>query len=257
MNQFSKQIIRRPKYFVSCYSINGFHLRNPWVIAWWSLAFPGFGHLACGNMAKGIFVFVGEIIINYMAKINMAILYSFVGDFEKAKVVLNTQWLLLYGGVLVFAIWDSYRLAVECNKLSVLGDRENASVAPLVIGSVSFNGLEKRNPWVSAVWSLLVPGSGQLYVTEAPKAIFLLLVSGFILIISHSFQALIYTVLGNFEQAKAVIDWQWFLNIPSFYVFAVWDAYVNAVEINKFFEIEQAQYFRNNFQSPDFKKPLP
>ncbi len=251
------QIIRRPKVYLTSFSLNGFHKKNPWVIAWWSLTFPGFGHLALGSMAKGIFVFIGESVLNQMAKINLAIIYSFTGEFEKAKEVLNTQWLLLYCGILVFAIWDSYRLTVEFNKLSVLADRENAPLTPTMIGAASLNAFEKRNPWVSMAWSLLGPGLGQLYNAETIKAIFLLLLSSTHIVASHSLQAIGYTAVGDFQQAKAVLDWQTFLNIPSFYVFAAWDAYADSSAINQLFDIEQAQYLRANFQDTNFKKPLP
>ena len=94
-------IVRRPKVKLTASSINLFHRRNPLVIAWWSFCYPGFGHLACGSMSKGIFVFAGELLINYMAKINLAILYSFTGKFAEAKTVLDTRWLLVYCGILM------------------------------------------------------------------------------------------------------------------------------------------------------------
>jgi len=257
MNQPASQIIRRPKVYMTSYSLNSFHLRKPWVIAWWSLTFPGFGHIACGSMAKGIFVFVGEAIINEMANINLAIMYSFTGEFAKAKNILDTQWLLLYCGILVFSIWDSYRIAIDFNKLSVLADREYALINPTKIGPASINGLEKRNPWISVVWSLLIPGIGQLYIAETIKAVFLMVVSLSVIVASNALSAIIHTAVGDFQQAKAVLNWQLFINIPSFYGFAAWDAYVNAVEINKLFDIEQAQYFRNTFQNAAARKPLP
>lgn len=206
-------------------------------------------------MAKGIFLFLGELAINYKAHVNTAILYSFTGEFQKSKEILDTQWLLLYCGVLVYAVWDSYRLAVEFNKLSVLGDRENAQIAPTSLGNAAINALEKRNPWLSIVWSLLVPGLGQLYNAETFKAIFLLLIGSSITIVSHALQAIGLSAIGQFQQAKAIIDPQWFLNIPSFYVYTVWDAYAGSVELNKLFDQEQAQYFKNNYQSTYFEKP--
>lgn len=257
MNPSTPKTARRPKMKMVSYSLNHLHLRNPWVIAWWSLTFPGFGHMACGSMAKGIFVFIGELVINQMSKINLAILYSFTGEFQKAKTVLNMQWLLLYCAILVFAIWDSYRIAIEINKFSVLADRENAPITTTIIGGSAFNFLDKRNPRASIAWSMLAPGLGQLYNSETVKAIFLLLISSVVIVASHSLQAIGYTAWGNFQQAKAIINWQLLLNIPSFYCFAAWEAYVDSVELNKLFDIEQAQFFRNNFQSPDFKKPLP
>lgn len=255
MDKSASQIIRRPKINLTSYTINYFQSRNPWVVAWWSLSFPGFGHLTLGSVAKGVFVFAGEMAINYMANINLAIIYSFTGRSQQAKDVLDTQWLLIYCGVLVFAIWDSYRLTIEFNKLSVLADREYASMTPTILGHISINALDKRNPWLSAAWSLVLPGSGQLYNAETIKAIFLLLIGSFIIITSHALQAIGYTALGDFQQAKAIVDWQWLLNIPSFFVFTIWDAYQSTVNINQLFDIEQAQFFKNQYQNPNFIKP--
>ncbi|MEN6388793.1 MAG: hypothetical protein ABFD04_00110 [Syntrophomonas sp.] len=104
------KLVRRPKVTVKSYDINAFHLRNPLVIAWWSLAFPGFGHIALGSIIKGIFLSVSEVIVNQKAHTNMATIYTFIGDFQKAKEVLDTQWLLVYTSVLFLGVWDSYRM---------------------------------------------------------------------------------------------------------------------------------------------------
>lgn len=256
MGSLANQIVRRPKVNMTSYTINSFHLRNPYVIAWWSCVYPGFGHLTLGSSAKGIFVFVGELTINYMSHLNLAIIYSFTGQFQQAKDVLDTQWLLLYCGILVFAIYDSYRITVEANKLSVLADREYIPIVPTILAGSSMNILLKRQPWVSVAWSALIPGSGQLLLGEAVRAIFLMVVAGAIIVQSHALQAIGFTAVGDFYHAKAIIDWQWFLNIPSFYCFAIWDSYVDTVEINKLFKIEQAQYFKTQFQSAEFPMPL-
>lgn len=195
------------------------------------------------------------MIVNFMAHINLSIMYSFTGNFSQAKEVLNNQWLLLYCGILVFAIWDSYRLAIECNKLSVLADREYAPIMPAALGAFSINALEKRNPRLAIAWSILLPGLGQLYNAETIKAVFLLLIGAFIIIHSHALQAIGYTAVGDFHQAHAIINWQWLINIPSFFVFTVWDAYQSSVLSNQLFDIEQAQFFRNKYQNPDFKRP--
>ncbi len=252
----ANQTVRRPKLHVESYSFNGLHLRNPYVIAWWSLVYPGFGHLALGSITKGVFLFSGELVINYMAHVNLAILYSFTGQFQMARSVLDTQWLLLYTGILVFSIYDSYRITVEVNKLSVLADREYARITPVVLTATSLNGLLKRQPWVSAAWSVIIPGSAQLMLGDSIRAFFIMVVAGGIIIQSHALQAIGLTFTGEFALAKAIIDWQWFLNIPSFYSFAIWQAYVETVEINKLFEIEQAQHLKSQFQSSNFPMPF-
>lgn len=257
MQRLTTQSIRRPKMNISSYSINCFHLKRPWVVALWSFFYPGFGHLRSGSIVKGMFLFSFEFIINYQAHLNLAILYSFTGNFQQAKEVLNTQWLLMYCAILIFSVWDSYRLAVETNKLSLLADRKNAPITPTVIGSFGIDGLDKRNPWVGVMWSLLLPGLAHLYDSQAVKAIFILIAGVGIVIMSHVLQAIGYTAIGEFAQAKAVLDWQWLLNVPSFYGFAAWDAYIDIVQMNQLFEIEQARYLKNNFQNPAFALPFP
>ena len=256
MQEIQTHIVRRPKAAMSGYSINIFHQRNPLVVAWWSLAYPGFGHLRLISFGKGVFLFGGELLINTQAHINMAIIYSFTGNFAMAKQVLDTNLLLLYCGILVFGIWDSYRGAVEINKFSVLADHENAPMVPMIIESGWFNAWDKRNPWVAAAWAAMIPGTGHLYCLTLIPAVFLMIGGAGIIYLAHLLPAIGYTALGQFAQAKAVLDWQWLLNIPSFYCFSIFDAYAKTVEVNKIFDQEQAQFLRNNYQSPQFKMPV-
>lgn len=232
------------------------HLRNPLVTAWWSLVYPGFGHFRLVSTLKGIFLFVGELLINTHAHINMAILYSFTGNFAMAKEVLDLRMLLLYCGILVFALWDSYRVAIEINKFSVLADHENASLTPMAVTPAGLNSFEKRNPWLAAAWAVLMPGVGHLYCVAIVQAVFLILVGALIVYFSHLLPAIHYTAQGQFALAKSVIDWQWLLNMPSFYCFSIYDAYVKTVEFNKLFDQEQAQFLRNNYQRPLFPMPI-
>ncbi len=256
MQEVQIPIIRRPKSAISGFSFNAVHLRNPLVVAWWSLVYPGFGHFRLVSILKGMFLFTGEMLINTHAHINLAIIYSFTGGFAMAKQVLNNRLMLLYCGILIFAVWDSYRAAIEINKVSVLADHENAPMTPTALKSVGVNFYEKRNPWVAVSWSALMPGLGHLYCVAVVEAVFLIIGGAAIIFYSHLLPAIHYTFLGQFAQARAVIDPQWLLNIPSFYCFSMYDAYVKSVEINKIFDQEQAQYMRNNYQSPLFKMPL-
>ncbi|MFA4886386.1 MAG: hypothetical protein WC601_11545 [Desulfotomaculaceae bacterium] len=47
---------------------------------------------------------ISELLINTHAHVNLAIIYSFTGNFAMAKQVLDTHLLLLYCGVLVYAV---------------------------------------------------------------------------------------------------------------------------------------------------------
>jgi hypothetical protein len=256
MEEVQTHIVRRPKVALSGHSINILHLRNPLAVAWWSCVYPGFGHLRLGSFGKGIFLFGGELLINTQAHINLAIIYSFTGNFLVAKQVLDARLLLLYCGILVYSVWDSYRIAIEINKLSILADHENASVPPMIVASMGINALEKRNPWVAVAWSAMIPGLGHLYCQTLISAIFLLIGGGTILYLSHLLPAIGFTALSNLTQAKVVLDWQWLLNVPSFYCFSMYDAYCKCVEINKLFDQEQTQFLRRNYQNSRFLMPL-
>lgn len=256
MNSSSGYVSRRPKAHITSFNANSVHLRNPWALALWSLLYPGFGQISNGNIVRGTILFSGEMLINYKAHINLAILYSFNGAYQEAKQVLDIHWLVIYCSVLLFAVWDSYRLTVESNKLSVLADRENSVIITTRMGGISLNYLDKRNPWVSVAWSLLLPGLGHMYngltVLSAIMSIFSV---GF-LIGSHGLESIMYTLWGDFDQARNILDWQRFMNLPSFYGFAAWDAYLKTVEFNKLFNIEQAQFFKSTYQGYSVKLPF-
>lgn len=114
-NDIKKEDVRYCKMDISPLGINYLHRSNPWAAAWWSAALPGFGHLHLGSYVKGFIFMAGEIFINLKARINLAIFYTFIGDFEKANHVFNERWGLYYMAVWVFAIYDAYRISIEIN----------------------------------------------------------------------------------------------------------------------------------------------
>jgi hypothetical protein len=65
-----------------------------------------------------------------------------------------------------------------------------------------------------------------------------------------------YTLLGDFQQAKSVLDMQWFLDVPSVYLFAMYDAYANTVENNKLYNWEQSKFLKRDYQNPNFIMPF-
>jgi hypothetical protein len=94
----------RKLYSVSFWSNNFLKLTNPWIVAWWSAAFPGFGYLLIGDFLLGFILMLFELAVNTMANLNNSIFYSMIGDFEQAKEVLDKKWLLTYMAVYVFAV---------------------------------------------------------------------------------------------------------------------------------------------------------
>lgn len=255
-NVNSNQDIRYPKVYLSSFGSNHIHYRNPWVSVWLSALFPGFGQLYLGRKMIGFLLIIWEIIININSRLNDSIIYSFTGQFVKAKSILDDRWLLLYAAVYVFSIWDSYRTTIELNKLTILTDRENVRFKPFSIKLFGIYYLDKKNPWVALSWSVMMPGLGHLYNHNLLTGIFILTWWIFIAYFSHLAEALSLSAYGNFEQVKTIVDPDWLLFLPSLHTFAIFDSYTQAVELNKLFEIEQANYFKDNFQDTDFEMPI-
>lgn len=253
--KIGKSSARRSLAYISLLGTTQLHLRNPIVIAAWSLAFPGMGHLLLSKYFRGFLLFIWEVFINYKAHINLLIFYSFIGDFERAKQVVDIQWMSLYIPTYIFSIWDSYRTTIDLNHTYMLAAREDAEVKPFKMGAMEINYLDKRNPLTSVVWSLLIPGSGQLYIHRIISAAFLVSWWIFICYKSNFLPSFHFTLLGDFKQAKSILNIQWFLNIPSVYFFAMYDAYANTVENNKLFDWEQAKFLRREYENSSFIMP--
>lgn len=198
-------------------------------------------------------MFVWEVVVNYNAKINLAMVHSFCGNIELAKEVLDVRWMLMYIPVYLFGIWDSYRTSVDMNKMYLLAHRENAPFNSFSIGALEVNYLDKRNPMMSILWSLFMPGLGQLHIHRILSAFFSLVWTILFLYYSKVLIAVHFLFIGDIPQSTAVLDKQWLLFMPSMWGFALYDSYVNTVENNRLFEKEQKNYLIQNFQSPQFK----
>lgn len=253
----SQQVTARRKIaYVSQLGTTQLHLRNPWIIAWWSAAFPGLGHLLLSKYLRGFLLFIWEAIVNYQANINKAIFYSFIGDINQAKLVIDKDWMLLYIATFIFAMWDSYRTTVDINNVYTLAAREDAEIDDFTITALEINYLDKRTPVYAAVWSLLSPGMGQLYIHRIITAAFLLIWWIGVCFMSKVLPAIHYSLLGQIELAKDVLDIHWLMNIPSVYLFAMYDAYVNTVSNNKLYDWDQEKFFKRQYQYEQFRMPV-
>ena len=173
MNNYTNDnTARRYKAHISVLGTSHIHLRNPYIIGWWSAAFPGFGHLLLSKYLRGYALFIWEVVVNIKAHVNLAMVYSFQGNIDLAKEVLDTRWLLMYIPVYLFAIWDSYRTTVDMNKIYLLAESEDHRFNTFSLGAVEINYLDKRNPVMSVIWSLFVPGLGQLYIHRILTCLF-------------------------------------------------------------------------------------
>ena len=247
---------RRYKAHIGILGTTQLHLRHPLIVAWWSAALPGFGHLILSKYLRGFLLFIWEIVINVNANINVAMIYSFSGQIELAKEVLDPRWMLLYIPTYLYAIWDSYRTTVDMNKVFILADRENAPIINFRLTAMGVSYLDKAKPWVSVLWSAFMPGIGHLYIHRIMSAFYILGWWIIIIYLSRVHVGVYYLFFEQISQANQVICLEWFLFLPSVYFFAIYDSYVNTVENNKLFNDEQKDFLKRRYQSPTFKLPF-
>ena len=252
-NYTNDNTARRYRAHVSILGTTQIHLRNPYIIGWWSAAFPGFGHLLLSKYLRGLVLFMWEVVVNLESHVNYAMIYSFQGEIEKAKAVLDTRWLLIYIPVYIFGIWDSYRTTVDLNKIFIMADREEHRFNSFSIGAMEINYLDKRSPAMAILWSFMVPGLGQLYIHRIVTAFFVIVWTVIFCYYSHALEAVSLLFLGKIKEATSVIHPEWLLFFPSLYGFSSFDSYINTVENNKLYDKEQRAFFRMNYQSPSFR----
>jgi hypothetical protein len=252
-NYTNDNTARRYKAHVSIFGTTQIHLRNPFIIGWWSAAFPGFGHMLLSKYLRGYVLFMWEVIVNLNAHVNKAMIYSFQVNIDMAKDVLNTRWLLMYIPVYLFGIWDSYRTTVDMNKVYIMADQENHRFNTFSIGAVEINYLDRRNPLLSVIWSLFVPGLGQLYIHRILTSFFVIIWLVIFYYFSHALEAISLLFLGNVKEATTVLNQEWLLFLPSVYGFSIYDSYLNTVENNKLYKKEQRGYLSKRYQASSFK----
>ena len=248
--------VRRYIAYLGSLGTTQLHLRNPYVIAWWSLAYPGLGHLLLSKYLRGFLLFIWEVFLNYQAHINLAILYSFTGRFEMAKNVLDITWVMLYAPTYLFAVYDSYRTTIDLNLQYLLATREDAEVKMSNISSLGYDHLDKRVPWIAAAWSALMPGLGQIYINHIISALFSMSWFIYMAYLSKLLPAIHYTLMGQFEHVKSIVGVHWLLNIPCLYFFAIYESYINTVENNKLFDWEQTKFLKKNYQYKYYNMPF-
>lgn len=226
--------MRYQKMRIHPWGVSYLHRRNPWVAAWWSAALPGLGHLYQGAYFKGFVLMSLEILINQAAHLNQAIHYTIIGQPGLAQQVLEMRFVLLYPLFYLLGIWDAYRMAVEGNRLYGLEQRQRRRcfrVQHLTVwGS---HALVRRTPWVAVVMSIFTMGGGHFYNGQLVKAVILLSWHLAITIYAGLSLAFFQTLVGRPDLANQVIDYQWALFFPSLFLFTIWNAYVDCVELNR------------------------
>jgi TM2 domain-containing membrane protein YozV len=148
-----------------------------------------------------------------LGHVNEAIYYTFLGQFQRANQVLNYQWTTLYCALFVFALFDSYRVAVEINKMAWLESRQKIrNLTRNAVQGFDLSALDKRIPWVSAFWSIMFTGLGHIYCHK--------IVSGFLLLgwtVTIAFHAklpylVMFTLTGQIHRLhELAINYEWAL----------------------------------------------
>ncbi|MEH7111459.1 hypothetical protein V7124_03645 [Neobacillus niacini] len=247
---------RRKRAHLSQFTTSILQARNPWVIAFFSFSYPGFGHLLLHRYIAGFILVLWEMFINQTANVNLGIFYSLTGDFSKAKDVLDERWLILYVGIYMFGVWDSFRTTIDLNKQYILANREDAPIQPNAMGAWDLNFLDKRKPWVAMLWSVLFPGLGHLYIHKVVVGFFMFAYTAAIMYFGDIPQAIHLTMIGDFDVAKEIINMQWAMYMPSIFFFIQYDAYTSTIYYNNLFEKEMAKYLREHYQKKEFKFPF-
>ncbi|MFC0522867.1 hypothetical protein ACFFGV_04585 [Pontibacillus salicampi] len=239
---------RRPKIKVGAFDVNYIKKRRPIIVAWWSAALPGMGHIHLGHYLKGLLLVSGEIVLNTLSHLNTAIFFSMTGQFQAVHEVVNYNWLILYSSFFVFAIWDSYRICIDTNKSSLIEEKQ--SIKETAFGAIDtwgMNTLNIRNPRMAFVWNGIFPGLYHLCNNKIISGITLL---GWMITISYFTKlplVVLLTMTGQFTEIQPLINPQWLLFFPSIYLFTLYDGYSHAVFYNRLFEEEQAYHFHEKF----------
>lgn len=82
-----------------------------------------------------------------------------------------------------------------------------------------------RSPLGAALWSVAIPGFGQLYNGKYIKATVFIVLEFIINVNSNLNMAIFHSFLFDIARAQQVIDFEWLMFYPCMYVFAIFDAY--------------------------------
>lgn len=238
--------VRLVKMSLGPWGLNYLHRRNPWVAAWWSVALPGLGHLYCGSYFKGTVLMAWEIGVNIVGNINQSIFHSILGDPQLATDVLSLRWAILYPPLYLLAIYDAYRVAVECNRLYDLERLQR--LRHYEYHTMTFYGqnmLLRRNPWVAAFWALALGGAGHFHNMQLFKGLVLMMWHVAIWLQSGMSQAVALTLLGRTQEIPQVINVEWLLFWPSIHMFNIWNAWVDCVDQNTLCDEAELAWLRS------------
>ncbi|QCJ44791.1 hypothetical protein FAY30_24505 [Bacillus sp. S3] len=107
-----------------------------------------------------------------------------------------------------------------------------------------------KSPYAAMLWSLVLPGFGQLYTKEYLIGIVLLVLEFLINLNSNLNLVLLEAFDGDLDAPHQIIDYSWGLFYPSLYGFAMWQAFNSAIVNNNKLEgkaVEKRTYLSGFF----------
>ncbi|MCG9966669.1 hypothetical protein L9W92_01180 [Pelotomaculum terephthalicicum JT] len=103
-----------------------------------------------------------------------------------------------------------------------------------------------RSPLMSALWSIAIPGFGQLYIGDYLIGVLLVVLELIISVKASINLSILYSLRGQFQNASGVVNFQWMLFYPCIYAYSIWQAYNRAMEINHgLSQAEKGRIFTN------------
>ncbi|MGD6875502.1 hypothetical protein [Bacillus infantis] len=78
-------------------------------------------------------------------------------------------------------------------------------------------------------WSIALPGFSQLLTGHYVKGVLFVALEVLINVFSNFNLAIMHSFLWEIDKAAAVLDYQWLMFYPCLYMFAMWDAYKEAM----------------------------
>jgi len=86
----------------------------------------------------------------------------------------------------------------------------------------------KHNAWQATLWSIAIPGFGQIINGKYIKGLTLIALELLINMHSSLNTIIIYSFQGQIMESINATNYQWLMFYPCIYLFAIWDAYNDA-----------------------------
>jgi hypothetical protein len=93
--------------------------------------------------------------------------------------------------------------------------------------------MKKMSKLEAVLWNIAFPGFSQLLMGQYIKGILFVALEVMINAFSHFNLGIMYSFLGEIDQADAVINYQWLMFYPCVYMFSMWDGYRSAMPANE------------------------